>query len=88
MALSKKQKRENLQFKDREDETLLKKPGELNGSSFQISNLRNCTVHLCDRVNTVGTRDEVYVDGCSGTRVFVGPVESSIFVRNSRGRRE
>lgn len=53
MSMSKKQKRENLQFKDKEDETLIKRPGDLNGSSFQISNLKNCTVYLCDRINTV-----------------------------------
>ena len=51
--MSKKANRENLMFRDKEGEDLVKSPGDISGKAFKISNLRNCRVYLCDYVNTV-----------------------------------
>ena len=64
-------------FADREGEELVKYPGKINGNSFVCRRLVNCDVYLCDCISTI------YVDNCSNTRFYFGPVEGSVFVRKS-----
>ena len=35
-------------FRDRKDETLMKKPGDINGIDFMLKDLHGCTVYLFD----------------------------------------
>ena len=46
---------ESLSFANKSSEELWKKPGEINGQAFQLSNLDSCTVHLMDFSDSVRT---------------------------------
>ncbi|CAD5120847.1 DgyrCDS9400 [Dimorphilus gyrociliatus] len=69
---------DDISFKDRENETLVKLPNSLKGSQFIIKNLKNCTVYLLDHMNTVT------VDDCEDCKIFIGPIKTSIFVRDCK----
>ena len=38
----------DFQFISKKDETLMKKPGDINGIQFRIKDLHNCTVYILD----------------------------------------
>jgi protein XRP2 len=63
-------------FRDKKGEVLVKKPGDINGLEFMIKDLEDCTVVLLDNIA------QLTVDRCKNTRLFIGPVKGSIFVRN------
>lgn len=65
-------------FKSREGETLIKRPGDINGIDFMIKDLKNCTVFLLDRTA------QIQVDRCENTTFYIGPIKASIFVRSSK----
>ena len=46
----KKLNRADFMFKDKEGETLIKRPGDINGIDFAIKDLKNCTVFLLDHI--------------------------------------
>eukprot|EP01017_Pseudomicrothorax_dubius_P009452 TRINITY_DN1320_c0_g1_i19.p1 TRINITY_DN1320_c0_g1~~TRINITY_DN1320_c0_g1_i19.p1 ORF type:complete len:288 (+),score=46.08 TRINITY_DN1320_c0_g1_i19:128-991(+) len=69
-------KREDFEFVLRENETLIKPPGSINGQRFVIDSCKNCNIFLADFC------DSVEVDDCVGCSIFVGPCSSSVFVRN------
>ena len=51
----KKLNRADYMFKDRVGETLMKKPGDINGIEFAINNLENCEVSILDHTAQVST---------------------------------
>lgn len=57
-----------LMFKDRNGQTLIKLPGEIDGNEFQIRNLQDCIVYLLDYSSSLK------VTNCKGTKFFLGPV--------------
>lgn len=65
-------------FRDRKNETLVKKEGEICGQSFTISGLDKCEVQLMDH------SDQVLLDGISGCKILIGPSSESVFVRNAK----
>jgi len=68
-----------LSFKDREGEhDLVKEPNSLNGQPFDLHSLTHCTVKvLC-------WTSQVQVDELLNCKVFIGPCESSVFIRDCR----
>ena len=63
-------------FRDRKDEVLIKKTGDINGIDFMIKDLENCSVYLLDHTA------QIQVDRCKNTKFYIGPIKSSIFIRN------
>lgn len=57
-------------------QTLLSKPGTLNGSVALLEHLEDCEVWLLDHTSSV------VLDTCTGCRVRIGPVAGSFHLRN------
>lgn len=59
-------------------QTIVRAPGSINGQQFIIEECEDCTIYLLDHTATVS------IDDCRRCRIFVGPCESSVFVRTSK----
>ncbi|KAL1463645.1 hypothetical protein WDU94_015382 [Cyamophila willieti] len=68
---------EDFILKDKENETIWKLPGSLNGQQFVIRNCKHCLVYLLDHINSV-TFDDCK-DKC---KLATGPIVGSISVRD------
>ena len=55
---------------------LVKAPGTVNGEPFDMLDLDDCEAAM------LGWASQVQVDRCKNSKILVGPVESSIFVRD------
>eukprot|EP00899_Mesostigma_viride_P001424 jgi/Mesvir1/11282/Mv01076-RA.1 len=60
-------------------QTKIKEPGSINGQSFIIEDCEDCDLYLLDACA------QVTIDNCINCRIFIGPVESSIFIRGCKG---
>ncbi|CAK8686444.1 unnamed protein product [Clavelina lepadiformis] len=58
------------------DETIIRKPGTINGQQFVVQNCKNSKIYLLDHVATIT------VDDCTGCLFVIGAVKSSIFLRD------
>ena len=58
-----------------ENAVVIKPPGSINGQQFIIEDCKNCDIFVLDHC------DSVNVDACTGCRVFVGPCNGSVFLR-------
>ncbi|CAK66950.1 unnamed protein product (macronuclear) [Paramecium tetraurelia] len=67
--------REDYQFRKKTGQELIKYPGQLNGLDFVVSNCEDCTIYICDHAA------QIFVDLSKNCKIFIGPVEGSIFVR-------
>ena len=63
-------------FQDKVEETLTKEPGSISGQPFEIKSLKKCEVRL------MCYSSQVNVDQVAGSRVFIGPCETSVFIRD------
>lgn len=65
-------------FKNRsnEAEPLIKKPGDVDGQTFDIGDCDNVTIVLMDAC------EQVQIDNVKNSRIFIGACASSIFIRN------
>ena len=63
-------------FKSLQNQVCIKRPGDINGIDFMIKDLDDCTVVLLDHTA------QIQVDRCKNTKFFIGPIKSSIFIRN------
>jgi len=70
--------KENFIIKQRTGETLVKKPGSLNGYDFIIELLTDCDVFILDHT------EQVQIDNCTNCRIFIGPVAGSAFIRDCK----
>ena len=61
----------------RRGERLVLREGEVRGQSCELSELRECTVLVLD------WSAQVTLDDCHDCQVLIGPVDGSLFVRNS-----
>ena len=77
-APKKKLNKEDFMFKDKQGETLVKRPGDINGIQFMIKDLKDCVVQILDHTG------QIQVDRCEGCTFLIGPVNTSIFVRDCR----
>lgn len=67
---------EFLSFKDLSSGTHMKRRGDVNGQSFEISNLKGCKAYVMD------FSDQVLVDGVQDSEILIGPSSDSVFLRN------
>jgi len=51
-------------------------PGDINGIEFMIKDLSYCNVILLDHIASLT------IDRCNNTKFYIGPIKSSIFVRD------
>ena len=65
-------------FKQRSRESLVKRPGEIDGQGFILEDLEDCEVALCDH------SDQVTADNLAGCRVLIGASSESVFLRDCR----
>ncbi|KAM3128605.1 hypothetical protein pb186bvf_019302 [Paramecium bursaria] len=66
------------QYFDQIDQILVKKPGDVDGEQFVMRNLIRCKVYILDYSATI------YIDDCEDCQIFLGPVESSAFIRGCK----
>ncbi|DBA96359.1 TPA: hypothetical protein ACH3X3_002534 [Trebouxia sp. C0006] len=66
----------DFEFTDVSGQTLTKEPGSVNGESFALKNLTDCTVYLLDYTS------EVEVTDCRGCKIFIGPVDGPAIFNN------
>jgi len=72
--LSKYQTGKEIQIKDQNVAVIYKPPGSINGSDLVISNLRNCTVSICDNVGALR------INNVSHCKIYVGPIATSMIL--------
>ncbi|KAL9645693.1 hypothetical protein ABK040_003426 [Willaertia magna] len=60
------------------DQTIVRKPGQLLGQSFNLDKCTNCDVYLLD------VTSQIFIDGCENCRFFIAPCSGSIFIRTSK----
>lgn len=66
---------------DLKGESVLKEPGSINGESFVIKNLEDCSVYLLDYTS------EVEVSNCVNCNIFIGPVDGPAIFDGCTGSR-
>lgn len=70
--------KENFILRKKRGETLVKKPGSINGYDFVIDSLENCNIFILDHTA------QVQVDDCINCKIFIGPVGGSAFFRDCK----
>lgn len=53
ISAKKKINKADYEFKQRDGEELMKKPGDIDGMAFRMMDLKNCTVSLLDHIAQV-----------------------------------
>ena len=76
--VKRKRKRAELIFQKEEGKTLIKLPGDLEGSMFKINDLKNCTVLVMDHTS------QMTIDRCEGCTFILGPIKAALFARDSK----
>lgn len=76
VVVKKKLPRKELIFEKQTGNTLIKKPGIIDGRQFKIADLKQCNVYLYDHFS------QITVDRCENCKFFIGPVKQSIFFRD------
>lgn len=78
IADKKKINKADYEFKKREGEKLLKRPGDIDGLAFRMMDLKDCTVNLFDHIA------QITIDRCENTTFIIGPVKQSVFFRDCK----
>ena len=73
-----KKNREKFMIKDKQNETIYKYYGDLNGADFKLRNNKNCEIYILD------WSKGMYIDDCENCKIFCGPIDGSIFIRGSK----
>ncbi|OAF65441.1 hypothetical protein A3Q56_06844 [Intoshia linei] len=58
-------------------ETVIKYPGDVDGGRLLINNICRCNIIVLDNISTVT------LDNVKNSKIFLSPVKSSLFIRNS-----
>ena len=77
-AEERKKNREKYMIKDKENETIYRHYGDLNGADFKLRNNKNCEIYILD------WSKGMYIDDCFDCKIFCGPIDGSIFIRGSK----
>ena len=77
-AEERKKNREKFMIKDKENETVYRHYGELNGADFKLRKNKNCEIYILD------WSKGMYIDDCEDCKIFCGPIDGSIFIRGSK----
>jgi len=75
-APKKKINRADYMFAQLKDQTVVKKPGQVEGFQFAIRYLENCTASLYDY------SAQVMIDQCKNSTITIGPCSGSVFFRD------
>uniref|UniRef100_A0A1I7S3H9 C-CAP/cofactor C-like domain-containing protein n=1 Tax=Bursaphelenchus xylophilus TaxID=6326 RepID=A0A1I7S3H9_BURXY len=67
----------DVQFKDLQDQVMVKRRGDVQGEQFIIDNCKNCLLLILDTVSSVT------IDDCEDCIIIIGPCKGSVFVRDS-----
>ena len=70
--------REKCMIQKKENETIYRHYGELNGTDFKLRNNKNCEIYILD------WSKGMFIDYCEDCKIFCGPIDGSIFIRNSK----
>lgn len=73
-----KRNREKYMIKDKENETIYKHYGDLNGADFKLRKNKNCEIYILD------WSKGMYIDDCEDCKIFCGPIDGSVFIRGSK----
>ena len=60
---------------DRDGETIVRRPGEIDGWDMNLESCSNCTILIFDRIGALTG------DDCEGCTVVIGPCSTSVFLR-------
>ena len=77
-AEERKKNREKYMIKDKENETIYRHYGDLNGADFKLRNNKNCEIYILD------WSKGMYIDDCFDCKIYCGPIDGSIFIRGSK----
>ena len=77
-AEERKRNREKYMIKDKENETIYRHYGDLNGADFKLRNNKNCEIYILD------WSKGMYIDDCENCKIFCGPIDGSVFIRGSK----
>ncbi|KAG1665290.1 hypothetical protein FOA52_015867 [Chlamydomonas sp. UWO 241] len=67
----------DFQFKDLKGEVVIKPAGSINGQAFTIDTCEDCDLYIIDCCA------QVTIDKAKNCRIFIGPTEGSVFIRDS-----
>ena len=70
--------REKYSIHDKENETIYRHYGDLNGADFKIFKNKNCEIYVLD------WSKGMFVDDCENCTIICGPIDGSIFIRKSK----
>ena len=73
-----KKNREKFMIKDKENETIYRHYGELNGADFKLRKNKNCEIYILD------WSKGMYIDDCEDCKIYCGPIDGSVFIRGSK----
>ncbi|CAN0084102.1 unnamed protein product, partial [Laminaria digitata] len=65
-------------FSGKQKEVLVKEPGSIGGQQFIVEECSECDVYLLDHTAALN------IDVCVDCRIFAGPCESSVFIRDCK----
>ena len=70
--------REKYSLHDKENETIYRHYGDLNGADFKLLKNKNCEIYILD------WSKGMFVDECENCTIVCGPIDGSIFIRKSK----
>ena len=69
--------REKYSIHDKENETIYRHYGDLDGADFKIFKNKNCEIYILD------WSKGMFIDDCENCTIICGPIDGSIFIRKS-----
>lgn len=77
-AEQRKQNREKFMIKEKQNETIFRHYGDLNGADFKLRKNIKCEIYILD------WSKGMYIDDCEDCKIVVGPIDGSVFIRGSK----
>ena len=77
-AEERKKNREKFMIKDKQNETIYRQYGDLNGADFKLRKNIKCEIYILD------WSKGMYIDDCEDCKIVVGPIDGSVFIRGSK----
>ena len=65
-------------IKDKQNETIYRHYGDLNGADFKLRKNIKCEIFILD------WSKGMYIDDCEDCKIVVGPIDGSVFIRGSK----
>ena len=77
-AEERRKNREKFMIKDKQNETIYRHYGDLNGADFKLRKNIKCEIYVLD------WSKGMYIDDCEDCKIMVGPIDGSVFIRGSK----